>query len=84
VLARQIAIGFGVAIVFPLLVYYGVSTFSHAPKWSDYHDYVYKPNPTPDELTARQAKQKADNDAFTEANRVFSLRLLCVAAPSDI
>src|SRR5215470_12337037 len=68
-LARQIAIGFGVAIVFPLLVYYGVSTVSPAP------------NPTRDELAARQEKQKAETAAWTEANRVFSLRLLCVAAP---
>jgi hypothetical protein len=27
-LAREIAIGFGVTIVFPLLIYYGVSTFT--------------------------------------------------------
>jgi hypothetical protein len=81
-LARQIAIGFGVAIVFPLLVYYGVSTFSHTPKWDAFHEaYVYKPNPTPEEQAARQEKQKAENAAFKEANRVFSLRLLCVAAP---
>ena len=26
-LARQLAIGFGIAIIFPLLVYYGVRTF---------------------------------------------------------
>jgi len=81
-LARQIAIGFGTAIVFPLLVYYGVSTFSPAPKWSDFHEQVaYAPNPTREELAARQEKQKAETAAWTEANRVFSLRLLCVAAP---
>jgi len=81
-LARQIAIGFGVAVVFPLLVYYGVSTVSPAPQWSNFHEQVvYAPNPTRDELTARQEKQKAETAAWTEANRVFSLRLLCVAAP---
>ncbi len=81
-LARQIAIAFGVAIVFPLLIYYGVSTFSPAPKWNDYHEMVaYTPNQTRDEILARQEKQKAETAAWTEANRVFSLRLLCVAAP---
>jgi hypothetical protein len=81
-LARQIAIGFGVAIVFPLLVFYGVSSWSAEPKWSDFHETVaYAPNPTQEELMARQAKQKAENAAYTEANRIFSLRLLCVAAP---
>src|SRR5215471_5005530 len=83
-LARQIAIGFGVAVVFPLLVYYGVSTVSPAPQWSNFHEQVvYAPNPTRDELTARQEKQKAETAAWTEANRVFSLRLLCVAAPAS-
>jgi lipopolysaccharide export LptBFGC system permease protein LptF len=82
-LARQIAIGFGIAIVFPLLVYYGVCTFSSAPKWNDFHETaaVYTPNQTREELAARQEKQKAENAAWTEANRAFSLRLLCVAAP---
>ena len=81
-LARQIAIGFGIAVVFPLLVYYGVSTFSPAPKWSNFHEQVtYIPNQTREEIIARQEKQKAEDAAYTEANRVFSLRLLCVAAP---
>lgn len=81
-LARQIAIGFGVAVVFPLLVYYGVSTFSPAPKWEDFHEpYAYSQNLTQEEQAARQAKQKAEAAAYNEANRVFSLRLLCVAAP---
>lgn len=31
-LGRQIAVGFGIAIVFPLLIYYGVSTFHSAPE----------------------------------------------------
>ena len=31
-LARQIAIGFGIAIVFPLLVYYGVASIYTPPK----------------------------------------------------
>jgi hypothetical protein len=31
-LARQIAIGFGIAVIFPLLVYYGISTFHPSPK----------------------------------------------------
>jgi hypothetical protein len=81
-LARQIAIGFGVAIVFPLLIYYGVCTFTPAPKWSDFHETVaYTPNPTREESAARLEKQKAENAAWAEASRIFSLRLLCVAAP---
>lgn len=81
-IARLFAINFGIAIIFPLLIYYGVSTFSPAPKWNDYHEQiVYTPNASHDELVARQQKQKAENDAFADASRAFSLRLLCVAAP---
>jgi hypothetical protein len=82
VLAREIAIGFGVAIVFPLLIYYGVSTLSHPPKWNDFHQAVpYNANATPEERAALQEKQKAETAAYTEAARVFSFRLLCVSAP---
>src|ERR1700731_945984 len=35
-LARQIAIGFGIAIIFPLLVYYGLSSFHPAPRMADF------------------------------------------------
>jgi hypothetical protein len=35
-LARQIAIGFGIAVIFPLLVYYGVSSFHPAPRMADF------------------------------------------------
>jgi hypothetical protein len=82
VLARQLAIGFGVALVFPLLIYYGVSTFSHPPKWSVYQTAaVYTGNMTPEERTAQQEKVKSEAAAYTEAERIFSLRLLCVSAP---
>jgi hypothetical protein len=78
-LARQIAIGFGVAIVFPLLVYYGVSTFFHAPKWDDYAGFHYDPKLTPE--AARQQHLKESRVSYEEARRVFSLRLLCISAP---
>ncbi|MDB5395734.1 MAG: hypothetical protein JWM91_3240, partial [Rhodospirillales bacterium] len=81
-LARQFAVGFGVAIVFPLLIYYAVSTFSHPPKWNDFHHLVaYNGDTSPEERTAQQTRQMAENAAYDEAQRVFSLRLLCVAAP---
>jgi hypothetical protein len=83
-LAREIAIGFGVAIVFPLLIYYGVATFSHPPNWNDFHETVVSnPNATAEDRAARVEKHKAENAAYTEAARVFSLRLLCVSAPLD-
>jgi hypothetical protein len=81
-LARQFAVGFGAAIIFPLLIYYGVCSFSPAPKFADFHPAVpYIANMTADQRTALQEKQKADNLAYQEAERRFSLRLLLAAAP---
>lgn len=36
-LAKKFALGFGIAIILPMVIYYGVSTFSPAPKWNDYY-----------------------------------------------
>jgi hypothetical protein len=81
-LAREIAIGFGIAIVFPLLIYYGVSTFTHRPQWNDYHKaVVYNPTSTPEQRRAALETQKAETAAYTQAERAFSFRLLCIAAP---
>jgi len=81
-IARQIAIGFGIATVFPLLIYYAVSIFSPPPQWNAFHTPVaYTQNMSPEERKAVQDRQKADNDAYVEAARAFSLWLLCVAAP---
>lgn len=78
-LARQIAVGFGVAIIFPLLIYYGVATFSPPPKWRVFHPaYDETATLTTDQ---RNAAQKSLNAAYEEAQRAFSLRLLWVAAP---
>ena len=81
-LARQLAIGFGVALVLPLLIYYGVSTFSHAPKRSDFYTQAaYNPKMTSEEIAARQERTKAETAAFSAAERVFSFRLLCISGP---
>ena len=43
-LAKKIALGFGIAIIFPMMIHYGVSSFVPSPKWSDYQveDYHHK------------------------------------------
>ena len=42
-LAKKFALGFGIAIILPMLVHYGVSTFSPAPQWQDrYKNYSYQ------------------------------------------
>jgi len=58
--ARRIAIAFGIAIIFPLLVYYGVATFHPAPKFQSVVTAipVGSPNTTPNATP----KQKKDYD----------------------
>ena len=36
-LAKKFALAFGVAVVFPAMIHYAVSSFSPEPRWSDYH-----------------------------------------------
>lgn len=58
-LAKKFGFGFGIAIILPLLVHYGVSTFSPPPKWNDYssnRDYAAYQNGTVEE------KKKMDNE----------------------
>jgi hypothetical protein len=81
-IGRQIAIVFGVAVLIPLLIFYGVSAFGSPPKWSDY--YVAAPftaNATPEERAANAEKQQAQQKAFKDAQARFAFRLFCVSAP---
>lgn len=81
-LARQIAIGFGIAIIFPMLIYFGVSTFSPAPKLADFYAAPpFNANATSQERQANAEKQQAGQKAYDEAEKVFAARLLYVAAP---
>jgi len=85
-LARQIAIGFGIAIIFPLLVYYGVSTFYAAPKTADY----FRPVPplakeaTSEERKANFEAQQKKRDAFNAAAKDFGRVLISIATPLGV
>ena len=41
-LAKKIVLGFGIAAVLPLMVFYGVSTFSPRPQYRDYQIENYR------------------------------------------
>ena len=69
-------------MVFPLLIYYGVSTFSPAPKLADFYTAPpYNANATPQERQANAEKEQARQKAYNEAAKVFAERVLYVAAP---
>lgn len=82
-LARQIVIGFGIAIIFPLLIHYGVSTFHPAPKYQSFFT-IKAPltsNTTPEERKEYQEQQRRDQEAYATAARAFARVLAMFAIP---
>jgi len=85
-LARQIAIGFGIAVIFPLLVYYGVATFYPPPNRADYFAELVSPGPSASaeerkEYSDRQRKAASD---YSAAAKTFSRVLVLVATPLGV
>jgi hypothetical protein len=89
-LARQIAIGFGIAIIFPLLVYYGVCTFVPPPKYNTFvtvNATSVPANATPEqrkEAEDRRAERQKQQDAYNAAARNFARVLILVSAPLGV
>ena len=88
-LARQIAIGFGIAMIFPLLVYYGVSTFYPPPKFNAIVTATLyrQSNPTPEqqkEYEDRQRERQKQQEAFSAAARDFARVLVIVSTPLGV
>jgi len=91
-LARQIAVGFGIALIFPLLVYYGVATFYSPPKrQSTIAAVIMPPNPTPEERQAyaeqqrdRQQKQREQEAAYEAAAKDFAHHLVIISTPLGV
>jgi hypothetical protein len=79
-LARQIAIGFGIAIIFPLLIHYGVATFHPAPKFESPLASL-APNATPDERKEYFAQQQQRQKTYADAAREFARVLIFVSTP---
>ena len=81
-LARLIIIGFGIAIIFPALIYNGVTSAYPAPKRNDYfplHELPLSLNAPAEERKARADIQQERQKAFDEASRRFARVLLIVA-----
>ena len=86
-LAKKFALGFGIAIIFPMLIHYGVSTFSHAPKWEDRYDshfYQRYQNATPEEKVKLDKERDEKDKAWREKQKVFERHLFIVAVPAGI
>jgi hypothetical protein len=89
-LARQIAVGFGIALIFPLLVYYGVATFYPTPKFQDIVTaaLVSQANPaTPEqrkEFEELRQKRQEQQLAYNAAAKDFARVLAMVSAPVGV
>jgi len=85
-LAKRFGIGVGIAVLLPMLVHYGVSTFSPSPKWKDYYQYDYssEKDKTPEQKAAAQKERKEKRKAFDARRKTFEQKLFYVATPVGI
>lgn len=85
-LARQIAIGFGIAFIFPLLIHYGVSSFYPAPKMQSYITTKLVPpgSATAEERKAYNDERQNEQNAYAEAAKQFARVLVLVATPLGV
>ena len=86
-LAKKFALGFGIAIILPMLVHYGVSTFSPAPKWQDRYDsYSYQryDKAAPEERAKIDKDRKENDRIWKEKEKIFQRNLFFAAVPIGI
>jgi hypothetical protein len=72
-LAKKFALAFGIAVVFPAMIHYGVATFSPEPRWQDYHVV-----PLIDSNSAEYQKKYVE---YRAAEKAFEKHLFAVAVP---
>ena len=80
----KFAVGFGIAVIFPMLVHYGVSTFSPSPDWNDYRMpewEVLQESATAEERQAMEAERNTVRERFEEHAKTFARHLFWVATP---
>ena len=86
-IAKKFALGFGIAIIFPMMIHYGVSTFSPQPKWKDYqieNYYERYKEATPQEKKQLRAEKSRLEKQREKAEKSFQKHLFFVAAPLGI
>jgi hypothetical protein len=83
---KNLALTVGVAVIFPMLVHYGVCVFSPEPKWADYRtgEYFDFAHASKEEIRQHQAEQKAAQAELKAATTKFEFRLFAVAAPLGV
>jgi hypothetical protein len=81
-MTKKFALAFGIAVVFPMLIHYGVSTFVPSPKWRDYQvPGVFDPQAPQEEKAQRQAEQQKKQEEYKAREKRFQQHLFAVAIP---
>ena len=85
-LARHFVVGIGIALIFPMLVYYGFCSVVPAPRYEQYYDptLVLAPNSTPDERKAYYERRSEQAKHFQYDRARFAKKLIMVMAPIGI
>jgi len=90
-LSKKFALGFGIAILFPMLVHYGVWTFSPPPNSADFWKQYGSPGyleryrtATPEEQKKLTEQQDAAMDRLQEGEKRFNRYLFYVTTPVGI
>jgi hypothetical protein len=73
-LAKKIALAFGIAIVLPMMLHYGVSTFVPKPRWQDY-------GVPGDSSAENRYKRQLKDEEYHLAEKRFEQHLFAVAVP---
>lgn len=83
-LAKRIALSFGITLFFPMLVYFGVRTWIPEPQWEDYQVPNYherRLNASPEErITLDQERDRLQAERKSDEQR-FGKHLFWVAVP---
>ena len=86
-IAKKIALGFGIAVILPMMVHFGVSTFSPRPKRQDYqveNYYQLHQRATTTEKIELEKEKSQLNKEFKEHKKRFQTHLFFVSAPVGI
>ena len=79
-LALQLVIGVGIALIFPLLVYSGVATFKSPPKPSNRTNLV--PETSEEAQQANREQIRREQEELTRARVVYAKLLFTVMVPA--
>ncbi len=86
-LARKIILGFGLAIVIPMLVHFGVDLLNPKPKFSDYdvkNYYEKHQRASVDEQIQLEEEKNKQDDQYRSAQRNWRQTLFYFAVPIGI